>query len=138
MNDAERWYYREDRTVRGPVSRSELHASVSPSTPVCRAGSDDWQPAGRILSEVPPAGEPEEPSRTDPDGFRPPTLERFRRLCRRAPEETLEREWWNHRDAYDHRERDVLRKERKRRRRGRTAAWPWNLIGRVRDLLHFG
>lgn len=138
MNDAERWYYREDGTVRGPVTRSELDTSVSPSTPVCRAGSDDWQPAGRILPDLPPPGETEDPPRTDPDQSRPPTLERFRRLCRRAPEETLEREWRDHRDAYDHRERDVLREERKRRRRGRTAASPWNPIGWVRDLLHFG
>lgn len=133
MNDADRWYYRDGDTVLGPVSRSELAGAVDPSTPICRAGSDDWQAAGRILEATGPAVDDDAADGPEPDDVRPPTLERFRRLCRRAPLETLEREWREHREAYDHRERSILRRERRRRRPGTG----WDPIGWLRDLFNF-
>lgn len=133
MTDADRWYYREGNTVLGPVSRSELVGTVVPSTPICRAGSDEWRPAGRVLDESLPAEEHDDGVDIDPDDASPPTLERFRRLCRRASRETLEREWREHRAAYDHRELAILRQERKRRR----PETGWNPIGWLRDLLNF-
>ncbi len=133
MTDADRWYYRDGDTVRGPVSRADLAGVVAPSTPICRAGSDDWRPAGRTLDESLPVEEDDEGADTEPDDVRPPTLERFRRLCRRAPRETLEREWREHREAYDHRERSILRREHQRRRPGTG----WNPMGWLRDLFNF-
>jgi len=112
MNAPDRWYYRTRKGVCGPVSRAELEERVDPSTPVCPAGSGAWEPAGRILPET---ARPSSPEDETEDALAPPTLKRFRRLCRRAPAGALEREWEDHRAAYDHRERRVLREERKRR-----------------------
>lgn len=121
--DPDRWYYRREGTVLGPVAREALSERTEPDTLVCPAGSDEWCPARDVVNEdtASSAGEASEP---DPDRT-PPTLERFRRLCRYAPAVVLERELERHGDEYDHRERSLLQKALRRRTDGEPTGEAW-------------
>lgn len=128
-----KWYLYENEEVVGPFEPAELSERIDADTLVCRAGEEEWNPAGGVPDLEPvlredeqPEPEPAERGTEDQSGewsseetteeeIIEPTLENLHEICEKAADRDLLEEHENHLDDYDEEERRLIREELERR-----------------------
>lgn len=121
-----KWYLYENEEVVGPFDPGDLSGRIDEDTLVCRAGEEEWNPAGEVADLRDVLREEEEPRDVDVDPVDQPddagdeetteeviepTLDNLVEICERASDRTLITEFEQHRQEYDDEERRILREE---------------------------